>query len=361
LEEQGTYTLPEIRSADDIACFVDDVRSLIDTTDVGVRVFLSDRRGHLRLTRAEGIPLNVGNRQAVARRATLADRIVRILERGSHCVSIIPIDRRLSAIGVAEITAPIETIERHQRDLERLVGQMSAILRRAIDGDARRRELDLSLAWTAHELRGPLHAIRAWLEHTASDTAVSLPIGRATDELSRISDGLESILSWATGREHLDQRDVDLVGLARDAIDSCIAETGQDRVVMEGTDRLIVRGDAFHLRSALENLIRNALRYSIPGSKVRVIVEPRDGEPTVEVENEGPGISDRERFAIFNPMTLGTNGVGTGLGLFVVGRVIERHGGTVRYFEPDEGKVSFELRLPPTPADGQEVRDRSYG
>ena len=176
MEELGTHPLPAIRSTDGVASFISNVRSLLEGSDFGVRVFLSDRRGHLRAARTEGSPLDVGSRQSVARRATLEDRIVRILERGSRGVSIIPIDRRVSAIGVAEITAPIETVERHQRELERLVGEMSAILRRAIDGDARRRELDLSLAWTAHELLGPLHAVRAWLESAeASSTEGSLP------------------------------------------------------------------------------------------------------------------------------------------------------------------------------------------
>jgi signal transduction histidine kinase len=349
LEEQRSHAV--MRSSDSIAQLIDGVHTLVDERDLAVRVSLADGRGYLRVVGGVGCHLNVGSRQAVARRRTLEDRIVRILERGSRGVSIFPIDRRACAIGVAEITASVRALERHQRDLERLIGRVSAVLRRDIDGEVRRRELDLSLAWTAHELRGPLHAVRAWLEHAASDaTQISLPIHRATDELSRITGGLESLLSWATGREHLDEQDVDLVGLARDAVDSCVAETGQDRVVMEGSERLIVRADALHLRSALENLVRNALRYSLPASKVRVIVEPRDGEPTVEVENEGVGIREEDRDAIFDPMTRGTDGVGTGLGLFVVGRVVERHGGTIRCHEPEEGKVSFELRLPPIPA-----------
>ena len=130
---------------------------------------------------------------------------------------------------------------------------------------------------------------------------------------------------------------------------------------MEGSDRLIVQADATHLRAAVENLIRNAIRYSIPGSKVRVIVEPREGWSIVEVENEGPGITAIDRDTIFGPMARGADGAGTGLGLFVVGRVIERHGGTVRCFEPEQGRVSFELRLPPMPANGQEVRERIHG
>jgi signal transduction histidine kinase len=348
LEELGTRVVPPTIVADGIDGFIDGVRATMHDAVVGLRVFLTDRRGRLRLARSDGAALVVHDRQAVARRRTLDDRIVRILERDPLAVSIFPIDRRGHAIGVAEITASVETLEQHQRELEALIGTMSEVLRRAIDGESRRRELDLSLAWTAHELRGPLHAVRAWLEYADSgSTEVNLPIRRATDELSRITAGLQSVLSWASGQERLDEQQIDLVALVSDAVDSCVAETGEDRVVMEGSERLIVRGDPLHLRSALENLIRNALRYSTPGSKVRVTIEPREGEPAVEVENEGPGISDSERDAIFDPLTRGTDGVGTGLGLYVVGRVVERHGGTIRCFQPEEGKVSFELRLPP--------------
>jgi two-component system OmpR family sensor kinase len=110
------------------------------------------------------------------------------------------------------------------------------------------------------------------------------------------------------------------------------------------------------MRSAIENLIRNALRYSTRGTKVRVTVELRDGEPTIEVENEGPGIPVEDRETIFEPLAVGANGLGTGIGLFVVSRVIGRHGGTIRCYEPEEGRFTFELRLPPSSPPRQDRR-----
>jgi signal transduction histidine kinase len=189
------------------------------------------------------------------------------------------------------------------------------------------------------------------LEHAASSehNGTGTTMLRAADELSRLAEGMESVLHWAVGRGRVRYGRVDLVSLAHDAVDCCVAETGEDRVLIDGSNRLIVNVDALHVRSAIENLVRNALRYSIPGTKVRVTVELRDGQPTIEVENEGPGIPEADREVIFEPLALGANGLGTGLGLFVVGRVVDRHGGTIRCYEPEEGRFAFELRLPPTP------------
>ncbi len=326
------------------------LRSLLDGSPFGLRLFLADKRGHLRVFRVEGHPIDSGRRQADARRLTLTDGIPRTLEQtDGTAVAIYPLDRRGEALGVAEVTGSITAIERCRPELEATIGRASGILRGEADGDLRRRELHLGLAWTAHELRGPLHAVRILLENAADSERerTGTTLLRAADELSRLADGLESVLHWAVGEGRVHSRKTDLVSLTHDAIDWCVAETGDDRVVVEGSNRLIARVDALHMRSAIENLIRNALRYSAPGTKVRVTVELRDGEPTIEVDNEGRGISARDRERIFDPMAVGENGIGTGLGLFVVGRVVERHGGTIRCNEGEEGHVTFELRLPP--------------
>ena len=330
--------------------YVAEIRTLLDGPSFGLRLLLADRRGHLRVTRTEGHPIDGGRPQAEARRLTLVDGISRTFEQADgSAVAIYPIDRRGEALGVAEVSGPTASIDRRRRELGALIGGISAILRREVDGEIRRRELDLGLAWTAHELRGPLHAVRVLLENAASsyDDGTGTTMIRAADELSRLADGLGSVLEWAVGRGRVTYRRTDLVGLTQDAIDSCVAETGEDRVVIEGSERLIVSVDALHMRSAIENLIRNALRYSIRGTKVRVTVELRDGEPTIEVENEGPGIPAEDRETIFEPLAVGANGLGTGIGLFVVGRVVRRHGGRIRCYEPEEGHFTFELRLPP--------------
>jgi signal transduction histidine kinase len=325
---------------------VSEVRALFPAACFGVRFLLADRRGHLRVALSQGVPLDLGRRQTDSRRLTFADSITRILEGPDGLgVGIFPIDRRGHALGVAEISTSVGSLPRRRSQVEAALGRVSARLRHGVE----RWDLDVGLAWTAHELLGPLRAVTLYLENAQASGGYvgAVPLGRAIEELSRLADGIDSVLHWAVGDETLEYRREDLVALTHEAVDCCAAEAGQDRVIIEGDDRLDVVADPLHLRSAIMNIVRNALRYSSTGTKVHVTVELRDGGPTVEVENEGPGIPEEERRTIFEPLAHGAREGGSGLGLFVAARVVERHGGTIRCHEPAEGRVAFELRLPP--------------
>ena len=326
---------------------IDFLRHVLPQNGFGLRLLLTDGRGHLRAVRSEGDPLQLGPRQARARRMTLVDGVTRILEDADdRVVGLFPIDRRDQALGIAEVSTSSSALDRHRRDVEAAVGRLSADLKERAGRDRLTRELQLGLAWTAHELRGPLQAARLWLEHAAASRPdAGEPIRRAIGELSRLAEGVDSVLHWSIGDLRMHCRRADLVGLVQEAVDCCVGETGEDRVVLEGSERLVVRADALHLRSAIENLIRNAIRYSTPHTKIRVTVEPRDGQPVVEVENEGDGIAPDDRERIFEPLAHASNGAGTGLGLFVARRIAERHGGTIRCHQPGEGRIAFELRL----------------
>ena len=103
--------------------YVEEMRSLLGEHSFGLRLLLADQRGHLRVIRTEGHPIDSGRRQAEARRHTLADGISRTLEQADgSAVAIYPIDRRGEALGVAEVSGTMATIDRCRRELETVIG-----------------------------------------------------------------------------------------------------------------------------------------------------------------------------------------------------------------------------------------------
>lgn len=341
--------LPAVQSASDFHRCFSEMQLLLHRNELGVRFFFEDRAGRLRSAHRYGRTIDLGRRQVVLRRESLSDGRTRLLEgEGGRLVGLFPINRFGSVVGIVEVSAIGRSLLRRRLEVEATVGRLSERLQRDAELERERRHLDIGLAWVGHELRGPLLAARLSLENIADglDPTDARSTLRAADELSQLAARLDSILDLAAGGT-IRRRQVDLAALVRGAADCCVAESGDDRVVIEGrSDRLTVVADPLHLRSAIENLIGNALRYSAPGTTVVVTAEPRGDHTVVEVQNEGSGIRPDHRERIFEPLVRGRSGAGTGLGLFVARRVIERHGGTIRYHEPRDGLSVFELRFP---------------
>ena len=126
---------------------------------------------------------------------------------------------------------------------------------------------------------------------------------------------------------------VDLAALARDVVaaHAGIAAAKDVDLGAERLDALAVDGDAGALATLAANLVDNALRYTPPGGHVDVIVEPRDGAPSLVVRDDGPGIPPSERAQAFERFARGAHAdaPGSGLGLAIVKRIAERHAATV--------------------------------
>jgi signal transduction histidine kinase len=216
---------------------------------------------------------------------------------------------------------------------------------------ARSDGLDLGIAWTAHELRGPLLGAKAALDHVVSgdgSTRTDL-LDRTRDELGELLDLVDPLLRWSAGSGSLRRRPADLVAIVADAVSSCRRIEEDDRVRVEGPDGLVVRADPTQLRGAVSNLVRNALVYAGPRSLVRVRIAGSEGFASICVEDDGPGVPASERELIFDPFARGGLGartrVGKGLGLFISRRIVEAHGGTLRLLPSVHGAV-FCIELP---------------
>ena len=223
-------------------------------------------------------------------------------------------------------------------------------------------ELSASLA---HEIKNPLASIRSAVEQFDSPT---LPVeDRAllqrlvlaeSDRLSRL---LTEFLDFSVMRLSAKAR-VDFAGLVRHAIalvkqhPDCETGVCIDEQGLEG--RLILPGDADLLHRLVFNLILNAVQFSGPEGTVRVSVENRAGEDPLpgstvsqpvclSVQDSGPGIPPEDLGRIFAPFFTTRKG-GSGLGLAVVDRAVEAHGGAVYAEAVSEGGTRFVVLLPGT-------------
>jgi signal transduction histidine kinase len=215
--------------------------------------------------------------------------------------------------------------------------------------------VDLGIAVTAHELRGPLLAARVALERLVDpDADLSQVLGlilRAERELDQFSRRMESLLRWSSGTLHMQKARTDLTRLVRDAVGTCALEHGRERTSVKTPERISVRADPVLLRSAIENVVRNALVYSPRESGVLACAYvTKAGRPTVTVRDHGPGVAHADAAALFQPFVRGraSNGrPGAGLGLFVAKRVVEAHGGDISLGPASDGRGTVcRIRLP---------------
>jgi signal transduction histidine kinase len=210
----------------------------------------------------------------------------------------------------------------------------------------------LGIAWTAHELRGPLLGVKASLETMLLDgDDVSerdrSRLARSLDELGQLAGLVDGLLAWGAGAQPLQRRPVDLVALVHAVVRASESEMGEDRTVVHAPASAVAPVDPVHLRTAISNLVRNALAFSRKGTKVEISLEARDGVVHLAVHNEGPpvprgGGTQNDPFVRADPDDRHPSG--RGLGLFIARRVVEAHGGRI-WFESGEGGTTFHVLL----------------
>jgi len=143
----------------------------------------------------------------------------------------------------------------------------------------------------------------------------------------------------------------DLVPLLRDAVAVAGGQPPGARL-HEAPPELVLRIDAVEVRKALDNLLDNALKYSLPDSRpVEASLVETEGAAVVSIRDDGPGIPPQDLASIFEPFfrvdrSRSRKTGGYGLGLSICRRVVEAHGGTVTA-ENNAGRgVTFRVSLP---------------
>ena len=227
--------------------------------------------------------------------------------------------------------------------------------------DADRRK-DEFLAMLAHELRNPLAPIRACSELLArvlpldprGQSAVAI-MQRQVTHLTRLVDDLLDVSRITQGRIELQRRPLEMASIIAQAMESVEPLLREKRhKVIHVSDRrpVYVLGDSARLVQCLTNLLTNAAKYTDAGGEVRLELREERGTAVVSVTDSGVGIPAELLPRIFelfvqSERSLDRSEGGLGIGLSLVQRLIEMHGGQVSAASRGPGSGStFEIRLP---------------
>ena len=251
---------------------------------------------------------------------------------------------RVSSSG-DEVSQLVRDFDKMAEQIENLVTAQSRLLK------------DIS-----HELRSPLARLTVALELARQRTGpeAKATLDRISLESSRMNELIGSLMTISrleSGAGHLRKAPVELEQIvdevARDAAFEAQARNCQ--VEAEILDELPVLGDAALLRSAIENVVRNATRYTAEGTTVKIRAEAAQSGPRREaiilVNDAGPGVPEGSLDEIFRPFyriddARGRSTGGVGLGLAITQQAVRLHGGSVRASNLPGGGLSVEIRLP---------------
>jgi signal transduction histidine kinase/CheY-like chemotaxis protein len=255
--------------------------------------------------------------------------------------------------------------DRDLRLLDILARQAADLLERMLteerlrESDRRKEEF---LATLAHELRNPLAPILNAVQCLELGGPVDPEmqwahdvIVRQTTHLTRLVDDLLDVSRINHDRLEIRKEPVDLARILRTAVETThpfVAQRRQTLALILPSERLTVDADPVRLSQVFANLINNAAKFSGEGESIDVIVEARGDDVDVRVRDHGMGIEPGELPTIFDlfrrvrPSYVHDQG-GLGIGLTLVKRLVEMHGGTVSASSAGLGRGSeFAVRLP---------------
>ena len=231
-------------------------------------------------------------------------------------------------------------VRNNDDEISRLAATMNALLERVEQATNRQREF---VGDASHELRGPLTRIRSLLELSIAHPATAKPEATYRSVLSDITklqqlvDDLLFLARSESGRQEVS--DVDLDDLVLDQVRELRAR-GRVRVDTSAVSAARVRGDANQLKRAISNLASNAERHA--ATTITFELREYDGQSELVVADDGPGIPEEQRDAVFQRFTRlddarSRDSGGAGLGLAIVHDIVARHSATVSIGTPEKG------------------------
>ena len=224
------------------------------------------------------------------------------------------------------------------------------------------RRKDEFLAMLAHELRNPLAPIRNAVQIYRAK-GLSVPelqwatdvIDRQVHQMTRLVDDLLDVSRITTGKIELRKERVELAAVVNSAVEASrplIEKWGHELTVTIPPQPIQLEADPTRLAQVLSNLLNNAAKYTDQGGRIWLTAERQSGHVLIRVKDTGIGIPAEMLPRIFDMFTqvdrtLERSEGGLGIGLTLVQRLVEMHGGTVEAHSDGPGKGSeFVVRLP---------------
>ena len=210
----------------------------------------------------------------------------------------------------------------------------------------------------SHELRSPLARLQLALSlaRRHENTGVERQLARIACEADRLEELIARTLKLARlerPMQGLEGVPLDIAELLTNIVSDVgiEAEARGSTVALETQRPLPVKGDPELLRSAMENVIRNAVRYGPPGSKVGIESRRMGSQIEVMVSDSGPGVPEKDLELIFEPfyrVDAARNRAvgGDGLGLAIAARAVGIHGGRIQARNLEAGGLVVQLSLP---------------
>lgn len=249
-----------------------------------------------------------------------------------------------------------EELHRYKDQLEVLVQERTAELKTAIEKlEASNRELDEFAYVASHDLKEPLRGIHNYVSFLQEDYAAQLDEqGRSyMERMQRLAERLTALIDGLLAYSRLSSRPLAMDTVDMEAVMDGVAADNEASLVSQGVElrrasRLpAVKGNATRLGEVFQNLIANAAKYNEKAGKwVEVGCDTSGPVPVFYVRDNGIGISEQRRetvFRIFKRLHEQSKyGGGTGMGLTIVKKIVERHGGRI-WLEstPSEGTTFY--------------------
>jgi two-component system sensor histidine kinase CpxA len=260
-----------------------------------------------------------------------------------------PLNKLAEAVrrfGAGDLAARVRSTRRDEiGELARAFDQMADRMQTLLSAE-RRLLQDIS-----HELRSPLArlSLAAELARTSADPDAAA--ARVNKEVRRLTDLVEVLVEVTRAEGDPAERNADemaLDDLVREVVEDCGMEASVRgcRLLLDGVNQFHLRADRELLRRAIENIVRNAIRYAPQGSNVDIILNGSSANASVSVRDYGPGVPADSLTAIFKPFfrldhSRDAASGGVGLGLAIAQRAIQVHNGQVWAENADPGLRVF--------------------